>query len=261
MSDPSVAELPVTVRFTVGSDSLTATASIPTGQVRIDQVLPLLWELDNQAIDHAVGSSEQAGKPISCCRGCAACCKAQPVPVTPVESYALARLVERLPEPRQSAIRARFAERVERLRAAGLADVFLRRDPNISKDDARQVARRYFNLGLACPFLEEDACGIYHDRPLICRQYLVTSRAELCSDPLSNPVEVLPVPLAGAGAVLKAASRLLGRDQFTVPLVLALEYVAEHRAELERTFAAQEVVNECLSALFAGGAGDDVAEE
>ena len=124
--------------------------------------------IDNLVVDRAVAHSEAAGKPISCCRGCSACCRAQPVPVTPAEAYALWRLVENLPEPRRSEIKSRFADRAARLHAEGLAAVYLDRDPNITPQAAREVARHYFSLGLVCPFLEDDACGIYDHRPLVC---------------------------------------------------------------------------------------------
>jgi Fe-S-cluster containining protein len=241
--------LPVTVRFRVLGETHEATAPVPRRPIRPDELLPLLQTIDNLVVDRAIAHSEAAGKPISCCRGCSACCRAQPVPVTPAEAYALWRLVEKLPEPRRGEIKSRFADRASRLHAEGLAQVYLDRDPNLTSEAARTVARQYFSLGLVCPFLEDDACGIYESRPLVCRQYLVTSPAELCRDPLSNLVEVLPMPIAAAGALLQASSQTLGRDQFTIPLTLALEYAEQNREELERTFEPDVLLGRCIAAL------------
>jgi Fe-S-cluster containining protein len=36
---------------------------------------------------------------------------------------------------------------------------------------------------MPCPFLEDESCSIHPDRPLVCREYLVTSPAELCAGP------------------------------------------------------------------------------
>jgi Fe-S-cluster containining protein len=239
-----------TLKLRILGESVEVTAEVPQGQVRLDQVLPLLRQIDDVAIDRAVEKSEADGKLISCCRGCSACCRAQPVPVTPAEAYALWRLVENLPEPRRSDIRAQFADRARRLFEAGLADVYLDRDPNLSQERARNVARQYFVLGLACPFLSDDgACGVYSDRPFVCRQYLVTSPAELCINPFDNPVEVLPIPIAAAGAFQKVSTQMVGREQFTIPLTLALEYVERHRVELERTFESRELANQCVKEL------------
>jgi len=239
------------LRLKIEGQAVTVSAAMPADQMRLDQALPLLQQIDNLVVDRAISKSEAAGRPISCCRGCSACCRAQPVPITPPEAYALSLLVDRLPEPRQSEIRARFADRVRRLTEAGLAGVYLDRDPNLSHQQASDVARAYFRLGLVCPFLEDDACGIYGERPFVCRQYLVTSPASWCENPFDKPVEVLSVPIAAATAFLDVAAEKLGRDQFTIPLVLALEYAERHRAELEQMFAAAPLMNRCLEKLLA----------
>jgi Fe-S-cluster containining protein len=166
------------------------------------------------------------------------------------------RLVANLPEPRQSEVRAAFAERSGRLFEAGLAQVYLDRDPSLTNEEARRIARRYFDLRLACPFLAEDgACGIYSQRPFVCRQYLVTSPAELCSNPFENPVEILPMPIAAASAFREVSSQMMGREQYTIPLTLALAYVERHREELERTFDSREVTTRCLNAMLPSAAG------
>jgi len=243
----------VRLKLRISGEPVEIRAEVPQGQVRLDQVLPLLRQIDDAAIDRAVQQSETAGKPISCCCGCSACCRAQPVPVTPAEAYALWLLVQGLPEPRRSEVREKFADRARRIFDAGIADAYLNRDPNLTNEQAREIARRYFSLGLVCPFLAEDgACGIYTERPFVCRQYLVTSPAELCNNPFDNPVEVLPIPIAAAGAFRNVTTDFLGREQFTIPLTLALEYVERHREELERTFEARELTSRCVEAIANG---------
>src|SRR5205807_2631138 len=106
--DESQSPASVTLKLRILGESVEVTAEVPQGQIRLDQVLPLLRQIDDVAIDRAVEKSEAAGKPISCCRGCSACCRAQPVPVTPAEAYALWLLVQRLPEPKQSEVREKF---------------------------------------------------------------------------------------------------------------------------------------------------------
>jgi Fe-S-cluster containining protein len=171
------------------------------------------------------------------------------VPVTPAEAHAIARLVEAFPEPRRSEILARFDDRVARLKTADLYDVMIRDEPVRDKDHARDVARAYFALGLVCPFLDDDACSIHPHRPFVCRQYLVTSPAELCSDPLSNRVDVVAMPVRGAGAMLAASTPVAVRPQLTVPLVAALEYDGRHRDELERTGDAELMLRRWLAEL------------
>jgi Fe-S-cluster containining protein len=239
----------IRLQLRILGEAVAVEAPQPPERVRLDGVLPLLRDIDDRAVDIAVRRTEAEGKRVSCCKGCSACCRAQPVPVTPPEAHALVRLVENLPEPRRSEVRARFADREQRLREAGLADAFLQRSGSLTKEQARDTAERYFRLGLVCPFLEDDACSIYAERPFVCRQYLVTSPAELCRDPFHNPVEVIPMPIAAATAMLHTASQLSAKPQYVLPLTLALEYAETHRAELERTYASRDVFTKAVEEL------------
>jgi len=225
----------------------------PPIRARLDELLPAQREVDNAAIAHAIGKSEAAGKHVTCAKGCSACCRAQPVPVTPPEAYALLRLVEALPPPRRKEVEARFADRVQRLEHAGLADTLLDREPDLDATQARELAHAYFRLGLLCPFLDDDACSIHPQRPFVCRQYLVTSDPALCADPFAHRADIVPMPLHAATAELHISERAYGRRQHTVPLTLALEYARRHREELERTFDAEPLLRAWLAALARGG--------
>ncbi len=238
---------PARIALSVLGQSLVVEADAPTGTVRVEELLPLMYAVDNAIIDVAVKAIESDGRNVSCCKGCSACCRAQPVPITPPEAFALAQLVDALPEPRRSEVRARFADRVARLQAAGLFDLFLRLVPVTSNERARTAASDYFHLGLVCPFLENDACSIHPHRPFVCRQYLVTSPAELCNDPLANPVEVVPIPVRPARALLAAAEPVAGEAQLTIPLVLALEYA--ERQPQPRTGDADTILQQWLQGL------------
>lgn len=241
----------IRIELKVLGEKITVEAPMPPEHVRLDEVLPLLHDIDNRAIDLAVKRVEAEGKTISCRKGCSVCCRSQPVPITPPEALALSRLVEALPEPKRAEVKGRFAANVERLRKVGLFDVLMRDVPVNSKEHARETAVRYFQLKLVCPFLDDDACGIYLDRPFVCRQYLVTTPAELCENPFENQVEPIAVPLRPASAMLNVAEAHIGRPQIAVPLALALEYADRHRADLERTFPSAELFRESVAAITA----------
>jgi Fe-S-cluster containining protein len=221
----------------------------PPDRIRLDEALPLLQDIDNSAVGLAVEHARSQGKTVSCRDGCAACCKAQPVPITPPEAFALWRLVETSPSARRADLRSRFADRVARLREAGLADMLLGGGEGLTEEQAQASAKQYHSLRLSCPFLENDSCSIYQHRPFVCRQYLVTSPPELCRDPFTNSVEVVPMPIAAAGAALRMAESFLGTTQPAIPLTLALEYAAKNRDDLDRKFSSREVLGRALQEL------------
>lgn len=243
----------VRLRLRVLGAPLEVEESVPAGPQRLDQALPFLRRLDDAVIERAEQKSAGAGRQVSCRKGCSACCRAQPVPIAPPEAHALLLLIDSLPPPRQQELRRRFAEGVARLKEAGLDEVLLAPPAEMTVQEARAVAERYFRLGLVCPFLEDDACSIHAERPFVCRQYLVTSPPELCADPFGNPVQVLGIPLGPASALLRAGEALLGTPHSAFPLLLALDYAEAHRAELQRAFPVEELYQRCVSALFGAG--------
>lgn len=82
--------------------------------------------------------------------------------------------------------------------------------------DRQTVALEYFAAGVACPFLEDEACSIHADRPLVCREYLVTSPPDLCAA-LSPGIEQVTLEARPSLALLNADLR----DGW-LPLVLSL---------------------------------------
>jgi hypothetical protein len=101
-------------------------------------------------------------------------------------------------------IQSRFRDAARRLLESGLLDK-LQRPEAITDTQAREIGLAYFRLGIDCPFLEERACSIYPQRPVKCREYLVTSPAAACAEPSLDTVRC--VELAG-----KISQRLFHAD-------------------------------------------------
>jgi hypothetical protein len=154
-----------------------------------------------------------------------------------------------MPEPQRQAVQATFAERDSQLAQAGIRDIFLRETPLTDAEHAKQAVEAYVQLKLACPFLVDDACSIHPQRPFVCRQYLVTSDPALCNDPLHEPVEVVPMPLLPAHAMLSATEKFLGLSTGTIPLVLAMAYVNKHRSSLEKQVNMKDALQHWIQQL------------
>ena len=240
---------PLRITVTVNGRPVTASAAGPPEQARLDQLLPALRALDDALINQAVRDHETLTRRVACTKGCSACCEAQPVPVTPPEAYALARLVARLPQRQQDRVKAAFAAGVERLREANLFNAYMSNRQNLSREAAREITVQYFGLKISCPFLVDHACSIYSERPFVCRQYLVTTAPALCAKPLNEKVAVVPMPGYFASAMLAVSEVTLGTPQYTVPLILTLAYVEAKKNELERRFPAKAMIETALRLL------------
>jgi Fe-S-cluster containining protein len=222
---------------------------IPAGASTLLDLLPAARELSNQVTAVTVDVSRAAGRDISCRAGCGACCR-QLVAISVVEAESLARLVAGMPAERQATIRRRFAEAVRAMEAAGLLDPketpgersIVAADQGSAEATLREVGRRYFAMQAACPFLEDESCGIHPDRPLVCREYHVTSPAADCSRLYEIGVDRLLSPLPMSRVMARTAQRAIGTDAELIPLTLSLEWSRRHGAELDRASDGMELL-------------------
>jgi Fe-S-cluster containining protein len=204
----------------VGGQAMPIRFTVPAGKCGGEALLPALRQLAGQVIDHGVAAAAREGQGVSCAKGCAACCR-QVVPVSPVEARELARIVASMPPRRASAVRARFAAARQRIEAASLG-------PQGNPDDDPAVfapySLAYFRQSVPCPFLEDEGCSIHRERPLVCREYLVTSPPDACWTIGAGRVRRVPVPLSVWSVLARAASDD-GRLEW-MPLIESLDYAA-----------------------------------
>lgn len=215
----------LTVELALPGGRVGVEMEVPTQEVPMQALLPALRTTADAFVAYAAGQSAAGGKPVSCAKGCGACCR-QLVPVAEAEARRLAAVVEGLPEPRRSAVRSRFAEAVERVQAAGLLPALEgRTDRLVAK--SRDTGLAYFALGIPCPFLEDESCSIYAERPIACREYLVTSPPAACSSPSRETIASVPLPTRVWAAMAREEKGVAGTESAPcVPLVLVLRWAA-----------------------------------
>ena len=189
--------------------------TVPNAAVPAAEIVPALQGLVNTVVEAA-----ETGKAISCRKGCGACCR-QLVPISRTEGEALLALVEAMPREQRKAVRSRFAAAEAAIAEAGLAERGTRSD--------REMSVAYFALGVPCPFLEDESCSIHPDRPLVCREYLVTSPAALCAGPAQEGVTPVPVPKLSL-----AARRLQDESDAWFPLALLMAWSRTPRTPAKR---------------------------
>lgn len=226
MKKPFESSITGTITIKVAGEPLDLTVTVPAGPVKPYRVLPAVQAMANTVVDKAVHAIEQGGETVSCRKGCGACCR-QVVPLAEIEAHQIAALVEQLPEPRRSEVKQRFNEAHAHFEGIGWFDR-QRGLATPSRDDLVRIGLDYFREQIPCPFLVDESCSIHPDRPVACREYLVTSPAEHCSSPTRQAVKVIDLQLKPSRPLLR-----LGQEQPIaggnfVPLVLALKWVASN---------------------------------
>lgn len=119
-------------------------------------------------------------------------------------------------------------------------------------DDLGALSRWYASLHLACPFLYGGECAIYHQRPLVCREHLVTGSARGCRGG-SAKAEAVELPARMGNILCRLTKELCDVDD-AVMLPLALAWYEENKQLDERRWPAAtiagmffEIVEEAVS--------------
>lgn len=216
-----------TLRLSVGDLKIVHPITVPSAPVTAASVIPALQKLVNTVVEAAEAKLGPSGQAVSCRKGCGACCR-QLVPVSRTEAERLLEVIEAMPPGRRAAVAGRFAAAEAAIESSGLHMVT--REARGDRSD-RELSVGYFALGIPCPFLEEESCSIHPERPLVCREYLVTSAAELCAGPRQDGVTPVPVP-----KVSMAARGLQDEREDWFPLALLLDWAKTRpRGGMKRT--------------------------
>ena len=224
------------------------------GPMRLIELLPLARTICEGITAISLARVKAEGRTISCKAGCGACCR-QLAPISPAEAVRLAKVVEGMPKGRRRAVKERFAAAVKRMEEAGLLDPQARPGSALifsTKSDGREAwedaSRRYFKVGVPCPFLEDESCSIYAERPMVCREYLVTTPPSLCAS-LDPSLQTAPWPVHMSEVFVALMNELLGRDDRSIPLILALAWARDNHAAFDHQGDGEELARALVQSI------------
>ena len=220
--------------------------SVTSGPMSLAGLAPTALALTGALVDRAVHLEINAGRTVSCRAGCGACCRYM-VPLSPPEAFYLMDVIDAFEPARRSACLDRFDEIVRVLDEEGMIEELL--DPPQTDRPALPIAKRYFALRLACPFLIDESCSIHAHRPVACRDYNVTSPAEWCGNPYQNDIAKVPMPLPLSVPLARLTASLTGRKACLIPLTLVPRWVSEHAEQRNLRWPGTELFDRFLVEL------------
>lgn len=154
---------------------------------RLPDIVPLAQAICNKLSKAVMDTLNSNNTPVSCQKGCSTCCNYL-VTLSLPEIYYLQEMLSYMPEDYHRSVLQSCLEAAQKI---------LRNNAN--KPEMTQtteldlISRWYSELNLACPFLSDDTCEIYEDRPLACREHMVISNPKSCkNDSQADPDVVSP---------------------------------------------------------------------
>ncbi len=214
------------VSITLSGIEFETRVPVPKRSVSTRVMLPVVRAFAGAILNASEKMVRDMGQTASCKSGCGACCR-QLVPIALSEAHELSRMVQQMPEPRRSLVQGRFAFIAETLAAKGLAEPL--RDPGrLDEAQLDTLADQYFALRIPCPFLEDESCSIYPERPIACREYMVTSDPQYCGNPTRETVRPLPIAARASLALMHLDDEPDTPNLRWIPLALAMEWATSH---------------------------------
>lgn len=217
----------------------------PDGPARLSDIVPLARALADRIIASARGRLERDGTPVPCRVGCDACCRYL-VPISVPEAFRLREEVFALPASERHEVIEHFISASQQVLNAAPPDVgdYAHSPGRFGEGDRLgRIAHWYTSLGVGCPLLHEAACSVYPQRPLVCREYLVTCSPAECRRPEAAGACSVRLPASVAESLAQLAAEVEGTDPEAVILPLALLWTQENRDRGERTWPAGELVS------------------
>jgi len=231
---------------------LSTAVDVPTAFVPVTAIVPLMRCLgeEAQALEEARLAAEGATR--SCTKGCAFCCHML-VPLSAPEAYALINVIRSWPAEKQERMATRLAEAKSVLLSHGLWHRLLELGESSDPPDdetLEPINRDFYALRMACPFLEEDMCSIYEERPSACRELLVTSPAERCQNMLMNDIIPIPAPVRISPILGLLWSELTDSPPRLIPLPIVSDWVERHRQENDKTWQGSHLLDSALDKIW-----------
>jgi Fe-S-cluster containining protein len=238
------------LRIPTATGKATVEARVPRGPMRLSELVPLAQRFTDVAVEQSIQLEAREGRPLSCSKGCAACCH-QIVPISAPEAFRLADAIIDLPARHRDAVLSRFDAAESELEARGmLAKLDLLIQSGGEGQSLGALAADYFSLHLACPVLQDGAeCGVRADRPLSCRDYNVSSPAAWCSSPGLYKIRKIPTPPLLSQPLARLAARLTGSGVQLIPLCIAMRWVDQNAELGMRTWPGTELFTGWLAEM------------
>jgi Fe-S-cluster containining protein len=216
--------------------------SVVEGQARLADIVPAARVLSNILVQAVLKKLSRDGKFVPCRKGCSACCNYL-IPLSVPEVFRLWYEVLSMPPNRGRAIVQSCLEAATKI---------LKYMPeNLETNDltktniqieASRLSRWYSGLELFCPFLSEGLCTIYQQRPMACREHMVTGSALLCEAQSTEESQVIRMPVSIIECLSRLATELEQSDIEVVMLPLALPWVQGNLVRCERKWSAVTMV-------------------
>ncbi|MHC4394710.1 MAG: YkgJ family cysteine cluster protein [Planctomycetota bacterium] len=219
-------------------------------QARLADIVPIARTVCSKVAVTVLEKLREDGEAIPCHKGCSACCHYLTSLSVP-EAFRLSEELLAMPAESGKAVLESYLEAAKKILDNMPEDFDITSEPTQINEQAQmsQLSSWYAGLELACPFLSDNLCTIYDQRPTACRENIVTGSAEMCKVEGQDGTQVVKMPVSVTEALARLAADLEQSSVEAVMLPLALPWAEENQQRGERTWLAPMMVEKFVDIL------------
>jgi Fe-S-cluster containining protein len=213
-------------------------------RAKLADIVPLARKLSDRITEIVLRRISSSGDSIPCRKGCSACCKRCLVPMSVPEAFRFKEEIIAEPASRRESVWETCLQAARLILSQRPPESLIYQTDTASplqSADMGPISDWYTSLNLACPFLYNNVCGIYEQRPLACREHFIKGSSMACRGQ-GGVAEVIEMPVQLPNVLGRLASDLEGKEMESVILPLALVWCQENPGRDERTWPAEIMV-------------------
>ncbi len=231
-----------TVRFSI---------TVAQKQARLSDIVPLARTLSTKLALLVLDRLRRNGEFVPCCKGCSACCNYL-VPLSVPEAFRLREELLAMPDEQGRALLQSCLDTAKKILDKKPKEFDINElEGAESQIQISQLGKWYAGLNLACPFLSDSLCTSYENRPIACREYIVTGSALLCEDEWTDESQMVQMPVNVLECFGQLTADLEQSNIEAVMLPLALPWAQENLERGQRTWPAVTMVERFVEILRA----------
>ena len=226
---------------------------------RLSDITPLARALSAKLALAVSDRLRRSGKVVPCCKGCPACCRYL-VPLSVPEVFRLRQEVLAMPAEQGKSVLQSCLETAKKILNERPEDSEINElaqtntQPQISR-----LSKWYAGLKLPCPFLSNNLCISYEQRPIACREHMVTGSAILCDTEGMDEPHIVQIPVSVLECLGELTAELEQSNIESVMLPLALPWAQENLERSRRTWPAVIMVEHFIGILKAAASKNSAA--
>lgn len=213
------------------------------------EIVPMAKSLSSKLVQVVLEKFDTDGTVVPCRQGCAVCCSYLIFLSVP-EAFRMVEEVMMMPlEQRENVIKScrqlaeRFREKLNE--PENMADT-------IDQSQEARISNCYYSVKQSCPFLCNNLCTIYEQRPVICREHIVVGSVSQCrGDDTHEAMDAnVKVPVSIAEVLGQLTVELENGNREAVVLPCAFDWYQGDVERSKRTWPAPIMVERFINILL-----------